>query len=106
MKVDYDEATDTLTVLLRDAPVAESDEDKPGVILDYDDQGNLVSIEILDASTGLPILPRSPWWHERRRQPHAQKLALVLLQHPTRRGTFVSGLPGTAHLAALPQDGR
>lgn len=50
MKVTYDRRTDTLTMILRDAPVTESDESKPGVILDYDGEGHLVAIEILDAS--------------------------------------------------------
>lgn len=44
MKVIYDNKTDTLTIIFNDAPVAESDEDKPGVILDYDVSGNLVSL--------------------------------------------------------------
>jgi len=51
MKVNYDAATDVLTVVLRDAPVAESDEARAGVILDYDEHGNLISIEVLEAST-------------------------------------------------------
>jgi uncharacterized protein YuzE len=48
--VRYDRETDTLTVIFREAPVAESDEDRPGVILDYDADGNLVSLELLNAS--------------------------------------------------------
>src|SRR5580700_7799887 len=50
MKVVYDPEVDVLSVLLSDAPVAESDQDKPGVILDYDAGGNMVGFEILDAS--------------------------------------------------------
>ena len=51
MKVRYDPRTDTLSVVLKyNTPVYESDEDKPGVILDYDVHGNLISFEILDAS--------------------------------------------------------
>lgn len=50
MKAKYDAKTDTLTVELSMTPIAESDEGKPGVILDYDAMGNLVGLEVLDAS--------------------------------------------------------
>jgi len=55
MKVIYDRETDTLTVIFTESPVTESDEDKPGVILDYDTDGNLVSLEILDASSRVSV---------------------------------------------------
>lgn len=50
MKVIYDPDSDTLSVIFKEAPVEESDEIKDGIILDYDAQGHLVSLEILDAS--------------------------------------------------------
>ena len=50
MKVTYDPETDILRVLFSNATIEESDEDKPGVILDYDKDGNVVGLEILDAS--------------------------------------------------------
>lgn len=50
MRVIYDTKSDTLSIILSEQPIVESDEDKPGVILDYDAGGNLVSVEILDAS--------------------------------------------------------
>ncbi len=50
MKVTYDPEVDVLRILLRNAPIEESDEEKPGVILDYDKDGNIVGLEILDAS--------------------------------------------------------
>ena len=50
MKVIYDRETDILTMILKDVKVVESDEGKPGVVLDYDGNGDLVSLEIMDAS--------------------------------------------------------
>jgi uncharacterized protein YuzE len=50
MKVTYDAEVDALSLILHDAPVEESDEVRPGVILDYDVAGNVVGLEILNAS--------------------------------------------------------
>ncbi len=50
MKVIYDQETDTLSIILADGKIAESDEARPGLILDYDKSGRLLSIELLDAS--------------------------------------------------------
>jgi len=50
MKVIFDPETDTLSIILRDEKISESDEIKDGVIIDYSKDGKIVSIEIMDAS--------------------------------------------------------
>jgi len=50
MQVVYDSTADILTITLRETLIVESDEIKPGVVLDYDASGNIVSMEVLDAS--------------------------------------------------------
>ena len=50
MKLTYDPGVDVLRIVLSDADMEETDADKPGVILDYDKNGNVVGLEILEAS--------------------------------------------------------
>ena len=51
MRIDYDAETDALRIVLKNTPVRESEEERSGVILDYDATDQLVALEILDAST-------------------------------------------------------
>jgi uncharacterized protein YuzE len=50
MKLEYDPAADALYVRLNDQPIIESEQIKPGIVLDYDEAGNVVGIEVLSAS--------------------------------------------------------
>ena len=50
MKIVYDQQVDVLRIVFSAAQVDESDEDKPGLVLDYDRDGNIVGLEVLDAS--------------------------------------------------------
>ena len=42
---------DALRIILNDEAIEESEEQRPGIIMDYDKHGNVVGLEILDAST-------------------------------------------------------
>jgi uncharacterized protein YuzE len=50
MKIIYDPEVDVLRITFSNAPIEESDEEKPGIILDFDKSGNVVGMEVLDAS--------------------------------------------------------
>ncbi len=50
MKFDYYADTDSLYIDLSNRPSTESEEVAPGIVLDFDDQGHVVGIDIEDAS--------------------------------------------------------
>lgn len=50
MNIKFDKETDSIYLRFTDAEIAESDEEKSGIILDYDESGNIVGIELLNAS--------------------------------------------------------
>ena len=51
MKASYDRHTDTLSIVFRpESPVETSEEVRPGVVIDFDLSGRVVSLEMLDAS--------------------------------------------------------
>jgi len=53
MKVTYDSKVDVLWIRLKDKGIVDSDEQSPGLILDYDADGNIIGIEIHHASQRL-----------------------------------------------------
>ena len=55
MKVHYDEKADAIYFRLDDAPIAESEEVQPGIILDYNDRDQVIGIEILDVKARVPL---------------------------------------------------
>lgn len=54
MKVKYDREVDILYIRLTDSQIEESDEDRPGMVIDYDANGLIVGIEIMNASKRIP----------------------------------------------------
>ena len=53
MKVTYDSSVDVIWIRLNSTHIVDSDEPQPGMIFDYDEQGNIVGIEIHEASKRL-----------------------------------------------------
>jgi uncharacterized protein YuzE len=50
MKIEYDQQADAMYIRLRAGVVAESDEMRPGVVFDFDEDGRVLGIEMLDVS--------------------------------------------------------
>jgi uncharacterized protein YuzE len=55
MKLNYHPGTDSLYIELSDKASVDSQEASEGVVLDYDEEGNLVGIDIEDASKKLDL---------------------------------------------------
>ena len=56
MKVHFDQKTDALYFRLDDSRVIESEEVKPGIVLDFNDKNQVVGIEILNIGKRVPAV--------------------------------------------------
>jgi uncharacterized protein YuzE len=56
MKLKVDQKADALYLRLDDSKIVESEEVSPGIMLDFNDQNQVVGIEILQLSTRTPKL--------------------------------------------------
>lgn len=54
MRFHYDKKQDALYIRFNENPYVESDEVKEGIIFDYDKNGKIIGIEVLDASLRFP----------------------------------------------------
>ena len=55
MKVSFDEKSDAIHIRFDESKIIESEEVKPGVILDFDEENNVVGIEILRVRDRIPL---------------------------------------------------
>lgn len=55
MKIQYFPETDTLSIRLNDTPSLESEEIAPDVVIDFDEEGGVVGVEIDLASTKVDL---------------------------------------------------
>jgi uncharacterized protein YuzE len=50
MEIEYDKQAAAMCIRLRSGTVAESEEIRPGIVFDYDAEGKVLGIELLDVS--------------------------------------------------------
>ncbi|MCX5727679.1 MAG: DUF2283 domain-containing protein [Nitrospirae bacterium] len=55
MKVHFDEKADALYLRLDESKIVESEEVQPGIVLDYNEESQVVGIEILRVKSRVPL---------------------------------------------------
>ena len=54
MRIRYDKEVDALYLRFDDASVAESEEVKPGIVVDFNAAGQVIGVEVLDLKRQVP----------------------------------------------------
>jgi uncharacterized protein YuzE len=55
MRVHFDEQADAVYIRLDDSSIVDSEEVQPGIVLDFDERGQVVGIEILKVKERVPL---------------------------------------------------